>query len=146
MFKLIHFVIRNFTHSQLPENSSNWKKVQHNSFWWILRQIVLSCTFCYHIKVTVNKRSRNLPDQSLVSCLNIPMDKSMFKYKTMITLNVEENNPITPKFYNNLISNLQFHKLTCPFGHSGCLSIHGYYNRYIKTSEGKKRFRNFSRS
>lgn len=65
----------------------------------------------------------------------------MFKYKTMITLNVEENNPITPKFYNNLISNLQFHRLTCPCGHSGCLSIHGYYNRYIKTSEGKKRFR-----
>ena len=26
-------------------------------------------TFCYHIKATVNKRSRNLPVQSLVSCL-----------------------------------------------------------------------------
>lgn len=61
--------------------------------------------------------------------------------KTMITLFVEENNPLTPNFYNYLINNLQFHQLTCPCGHSGCLSIHGYYNRSIKLPEGKVTFR-----
>ena len=61
--------------------------------------------------------------------------------KTMITLFVDENNPLTPTFYNNLITNLQFHRLTCPCGHSGCLSVHGYYRRYIKTSDGKLPFR-----
>ena len=47
-------------------------------------------------------------------------------YKTMITIFVEENNPLTPNFYNNLIAQLQFHRLTCTCGHSGCLSVHGY--------------------
>lgn len=61
--------------------------------------------------------------------------------KTMITLFVEENNPLSPDFYNNLIANLPFHQLTCPCGHSGCLSIHGYYHRHIQTSNGKIRFR-----
>lgn len=59
----------------------------------------------------------------------------------MITLLVEENNPLTPNFYNDLISNLQFHQLTCPCGHSGCLSVHGYYNRSIKLPQGKVTFR-----
>lgn len=59
----------------------------------------------------------------------------------MITLLVEENNPLTPTFYNQVINNLQFHQLTCPCGHSGCLSVHGYYHRFIKTPDGKVRFR-----
>ena len=61
--------------------------------------------------------------------------------KNMITLFVEENNPLTPNFYNNLINSLQFHQLTCPCGHSGCLSIHGYYKRSLKTPVGKLAFR-----
>lgn len=61
--------------------------------------------------------------------------------KTMITLFVEENNPLTPSFYNEMINNLQFHQLTCPCGHSGCLSVHGYYHRHIKASSGKLLFR-----
>lgn len=60
---------------------------------------------------------------------------------TMITLFVEEYNPITPSFYNNLITNLQLHRLTCTCGHSGCLSVHGYYTRSLKTPEGKLPFR-----
>lgn len=59
----------------------------------------------------------------------------------MITLFVEKNNPLTPYFYNNLISSLQFHRLTCTCGHSGCLSIHGYYNRSLKVSDTKVVFR-----
>ena len=61
--------------------------------------------------------------------------------KAMITLFVEENNPLTPNFYNNLIINLQFHQLTCPCGHSGGLSVHGYYNRSVKLLGGKVTFR-----
>ena len=59
----------------------------------------------------------------------------------MITLFVEENNPLTPNFYNDLINRLQFHQLTCPCGHSACLSIHGYYTRSLKTPEAKLPFR-----
>ena len=58
----------------------------------------------------------------------------------MITIFVEENNPLTPNFYNNLINTLQFHSLTCTCGHSACLSIHGYYTRSLKTPEGKRTF------
>ena len=59
----------------------------------------------------------------------------------MITLFVEESNLLTPNFYNDLISNLQFHQLTCPCGHSGGLSVHGYYNRSVKLPGGKTAFR-----
>ena len=59
----------------------------------------------------------------------------------MITLFVEEYNPLTPNFYNDLVSNLQFHQLTCPCGHSGGVSVHGYYNRSIKLPSGKAIFR-----
>jgi hypothetical protein len=59
----------------------------------------------------------------------------------MITLYVEENNPVTPTFYNSILNNLQFHQLKCPCGQSGHLSIHGYYNRYVKTEDGKVLFR-----
>ena len=68
--------------------------------------------------------------------IGIPMD-----CKTMITIFVEESNPLTPNFYNNLINSLQFHRLTCTCGHSACLSIHGYYTRSLKTLEGKSSFR-----
>lgn len=59
----------------------------------------------------------------------------------MITLFVQESNPLTQNFYNNLINNLQFHSLTCTCGHSACLSIHGYYSRSLKTPEGKSTLR-----
>ena len=59
----------------------------------------------------------------------------------MITLFVEENNPITPTFYNSFIAVLQFHQLRCPCGHAGGLSVHGYYHRFVKTPGGKLSFR-----
>lgn len=59
----------------------------------------------------------------------------------MITLFVEENKTLTPNFYNNLITDLQFHQLSCTCGHSGCLHIHGYYERFLKTPAGKLKFR-----
>lgn len=59
----------------------------------------------------------------------------------MITIFVEENNPLTPDFYNSFIFNLQFHRLCCSCGHAGGLSVHGYYNRYIKQGSEKPCFR-----
>ena len=59
----------------------------------------------------------------------------------MITLFVEESNPLSPDFYNNVIAGLQFHQLKCPCGHAGGLSVHGYYYRHVKTSNGRLRFR-----
>lgn len=67
--------------------------------------------------------------------------KTIVTNNAMITLYVEENNPITPNFYNNLIACLQFHRLTCTCGHSGCLSIQGYYTRFLKTPDGRIPFR-----
>ena len=51
----------------------------------------------------------------------------------MITTLVDNCNPISQDFYDNQINNLQLHKLTCPCGRSGCLSIHGYYKRKVKS-------------
>lgn len=59
----------------------------------------------------------------------------------MITLKVDNNNPLTQKTYNQLIAGLQFHQLTCTCGHSGSLSVHGYYQRFLKVPEGKIRLR-----
>jgi hypothetical protein len=69
------------------------------------------------------------------------MSKLIITNNAMITLYVEENKPITPDFYNTLIINLQFHRLTCTCGRSGCLSIHGYYTRFLKSPDGKIPFR-----
>lgn len=74
------------------------------------------------------------------ACL-VTIDNPSSPYNAMITLYVEENNPITPNFYNNLIADLQFHRLTCPCGHSGCLSVHGYYTRSLMTPDGNCSFR-----
>ena len=56
----------------------------------------------------------------------------------MITIKVQENNHLTQKSYNNLLSSLQFHRLTCPScRHAACLHIHCYYTRYIKQDSSK---------
>ena len=54
----------------------------------------------------------------------------------MITFLVEENKPLSQNFYDSCINTIQFHQLSCSCGHSGCLSIHGYYKRRVKTHEG----------
>ena len=55
----------------------------------------------------------------------------------MITLNADIHNTLTQKIYNQLIDDLPFHQLTCTCGHSGSLSIHGYYRRSVKVPDGK---------
>lgn len=59
----------------------------------------------------------------------------------MITLSVDFFNPISQKIYDDAISNLQFHQLVCTCGHSGCLTIHAYYYRYVKSDVSKIRLR-----
>lgn len=53
----------------------------------------------------------------------------------MITVSVDFCNPISQKIYDDVINSLQFHRLTCPCGHSGCLTIHGYYDRTVKSGD-----------
>lgn len=56
----------------------------------------------------------------------------------MITVFVTDCNQFSQSFYNSVINSIQFHRLTCSCGHSGCLHIHGYYNRSVKTPSGKQ--------
>lgn len=57
----------------------------------------------------------------------------------MITVSTEFFTPITQDFYDKSISSLPFHQLTCSCGHSGCLTIHGYYYRSIKSEDSAVR-------
>ena len=54
----------------------------------------------------------------------------------MITFLAEENNPFSQSYYDSCINSIQFHQLSCSCGHSGCLHIHGYYKRKVKTTDG----------
>lgn len=53
----------------------------------------------------------------------------------MITISADFCNPISQDLYDNTINSLQFHQLTCTCGHSACLTIHGYYDRSIKSED-----------
>ena len=55
----------------------------------------------------------------------------------MITITVPFDNPLNQKTYENLINTLQFHQLQCTCGHSGCLTIHGYYTRSLKEDDSE---------
>ena len=55
----------------------------------------------------------------------------------MITFSIERCNPLTQNIYDDAISSLQFHQLSCTCGHCGCLCVHGYYTRSFKTPDGK---------
>ena len=96
---------------------------------------------CYHGKVTENKRQDPPRPKFGILPMQLRTRNARKQCTNMITLYVEENNPLTPDFYNSVLNSLQFHQLRCPCGHSGCLSIHGYYHRSIKTNDGKMRFR-----
>ena len=52
----------------------------------------------------------------------------------MITLLVNENNPLSQTFYNELIEDLQIYKISCPQCKCiGRFGIHGYYTRTVTT-------------
>ena len=50
----------------------------------------------------------------------------------MITLPTDFCNPISQDIYDELLSTLQFHQLSCTCGLSGSLKVHGYYLRRLK--------------
>jgi len=56
----------------------------------------------------------------------------------MLTVTIQDFNTFTQAFYDSVIENLQLHQLECSCGHSGCLTIHGYYRRFVRTPFGKK--------
>ena len=53
----------------------------------------------------------------------------------MITLTADFDNPVSQDSYDKTINSLQFHQLTCTCGHSACLTIHGYYDRFVKSED-----------
>lgn len=53
----------------------------------------------------------------------------------MITLSADFYKPISQKYYNFLINQLQIHQLKCSCGIAGCLTVHGYYKRYVKGTD-----------
>ena len=59
----------------------------------------------------------------------------------MITVSVTDCKTISQKIYDNVLSSLQFHQLSCSCGHSACLFRHAYYYRSVKTPAGKIRLR-----
>ena len=55
----------------------------------------------------------------------------------MITITVPFDNLLNQKTYETIINTLQFHQLQCTCGHSGCLTIHGYYTRSLKKDDSE---------
>ena len=51
----------------------------------------------------------------------------------MITIFEDFCNPISQDSYDKTLYSLPFHQLTCACGHSACLTIHGYYDRFLKS-------------
>ena len=66
----------------------------------------------------------------------MPVVKPQCLHMLMITISTDFCNTISLDFYDNTIATLQFHQLTCSCGHSGCLTIHGYYDRCAKSEDG----------
>ena len=55
----------------------------------------------------------------------------------MITYIDKNDNTISQNSYEKFILNLQIHQIKCPgCGHFGCMRIHGYYTRKVKTKGG----------
>lgn len=61
--------------------------------------------------------------------------QSLCAHLIMITVLVEDCNTVTQSFYDDVINSLQLHQLRCSCGHSGCLSVHGYYRRHVHTAD-----------
>lgn len=53
----------------------------------------------------------------------------------MITIFDGFCNPISQDSYDKTINSLQFHQMACSCGHSACLTIHGYYDRRVKSGD-----------
>lgn len=57
--------------------------------------------------------------------------------RTMITVIVPIDNPISQEFYDSVINFLQLHQLVCPYcKQAGCMTVHGYYKRCVRIPDG----------
>ena len=103
---------------------------------WFLIVILL----CYHkkrhpinrlsyINKTIeSKTDRSAPHHSSApACLQSPF---------MITNTSHKIKYFTQKTYNQFLDKIQFHRLSCSCGRSGCLIKHAYYERRVKTPDG----------
>jgi hypothetical protein len=50
----------------------------------------------------------------------------------MITIKTKKINTLNQNTYDSFINSLDFNRLSCSCGHSGCLTKHAYYTRSIK--------------
>ena len=69
----------------------------------------------------------------------MPVAKPQCLHILMITVFTDFCNPISQDFYDKTIAAIQFHQLTCSCGHSSCLTIHGYYDRSVKSEDSSIR-------
>jgi hypothetical protein len=67
-----------------------------------------------------------------ISMLTAPYVYGSAAHLLMITLPTDFCNPISQDIYDELLSTLQFHQLSCTCGLSGSLKVHGYYLRRLK--------------
>lgn len=76
------------------------------------------------------QKSRNLPDQSLISAPTITTAIAMTYF--MITIETENYNYISQDFYNNTIDSIDLTQITCTCGLSGSLIFYGSYKRKVQ--------------
>lgn len=84
---------------------------------------------CVKISKTIeSKTDRSIPHHSSApACLQITF---------MITNTSHKIKYFTQKNYKQFLDTIQFHRLSCSCGRSGCLIKHAYYERRVKTPDG----------
>jgi len=63
------------------------------------------------------------------------------KTSIMITLLVDNCNNFSQEFYDSVVFSIQLHQLQCSCGRSGCLRVHAYYHRTVRTPESRVKLR-----
>lgn len=56
-------------------------------------------------------------------------------YITMITIEVDFDNPISQDFYNKVIYSLNLNQISCTCGHASCLIWYGGYSRKVRMAD-----------
>lgn len=110
--------------------------LMHSAADYFIPYLFVLSYFCYYKQ---KGRSPNLPQ--LNSCLTTLCNDFSLPGRIMITVSVTDCKTISQKIYDDVLSSLQFHQLSCSCGHSACLFRHAYYYRSVKTPVGKIRLR-----
>ena len=86
--------------------------------------------------VSLHKTGQQIHSWKVICCPKPVTAIKTVPYKTMILIFDSEYNTFSQDYYNSIVNNLQFHRLTCSCGHSACLSIHAYYTRGVFLPDG----------